>query len=105
MFLPYFILFYVFFFLPCLAVERPWLLRYNMSSRPRGICLVINNRSFKSKEKCRDGTEKDEEILRTLFTNLHFSVDVRRDLTRNRLETLMKHYGSEIDHSKYDTCY
>lgn len=81
---------------------RPRLLRYNMSSRPRGICLVINNKSFKSKDKCREGTESDEEILRTLFKRLHFSVDVRRDLTRNKMEALLKHYGSEIDHSKFD---
>lgn len=48
----------------------------------------------------RDGTEKDEEILKTLFTKLHFIVDLKRDLTGDKMEAVMRRYGS-MNHSRF----
>ncbi|KAL2102774.1 hypothetical protein ACEWY4_001942 [Coilia grayii] len=55
---------------------------YPMNSRPRGLCVIINNFRFNNSEyKDREGTEKDADYLQRVFGQLHFVVEERRDLS------------------------
>jgi hypothetical protein len=47
-------------------------LAYKMSSRPRGVAIIINNRHFTCGMKERIGTDKDAESLTRLFIYLGF---------------------------------
>ena len=80
---------------------------YNMTAaRPRGITLIINNKSFAhhsehGKLPDRPGSEKDVSLVEELFGALDFSVKTRQDLTKQKVQ-------SEVDdivcqnHSAYD---
>lgn len=66
-----------------------------MTSCPRGFALVISNVTFDS---CatphldpRKGGEVDEEVLRKVFTELDYSVTVRRNLTAQVTQRNLKH--------------
>ncbi|KFP84118.1 Caspase-8, partial [Acanthisitta chloris] len=67
---------------------------YKMTSRPCGVCLILNNHNFaKSREgvlECkhlsdRNGTDVDAAALRNVFTKLHFKVEEYRDLTADEI--------------------
>ncbi|XP_029462106.1 caspase-8 isoform X2 [Rhinatrema bivittatum] len=74
---------------------------YKMNSRPRGICLIINNHNFEKARleipklqnlRNRNGTDIDAEDLRSVFTMLHFKPEVHQDLTaQGILKTLNKY--------------
>ncbi|KAG8179662.1 hypothetical protein JTE90_017801 [Oedothorax gibbosus] len=68
-------------------------LTYKMSSKPVGLCLIINNINF-SKSRTRDESKFDVSALRSLFEFLGFKVTVEQDLTAqemtNCLEKLSK---------------
>ena len=73
-----------------------------MTSRPRGICLIINNITF----QCpllgrRDGADVDEYELNVLFQHLHFNVFVGRDLTVDDIRTTAQEFAAK-DHSQFD---
>ena len=51
---------------------------YQNFSNPRGLCLIINNRKFKTLP-ARTGTDCDAENLRQLFTELGYRVTVKSD--------------------------
>lgn len=55
-----------------------------MSSSPRGLALVLSNVRFEpelTELDTRRGGEVDEEVLRRLFTELDFTVNLQKDLT------------------------
>lgn len=52
-----------------------------MSSKPRGMALIVNNRRFTCGMKERIGTDKDAENLHRLFDWLGFSTKRKDDLT------------------------
>ncbi|XP_014809874.1 PREDICTED: caspase-8 [Calidris pugnax] len=67
---------------------------YKMTSRPRGVCLILNNHSFaKAREavpepkklKDRNGTDVDAAALKTVFEKLHFKVEECKDLTAEKI--------------------
>ncbi|NXA05986.1 CASP8 protein, partial [Sapayoa aenigma] len=67
---------------------------YKMTSRPRGVCLILNNHNFaKAREgvleckhlKDRNGTDMDAAALRNVFRNLHFRIEEHRDLTAEEI--------------------
>jgi len=53
---------------------------YEMNKVPRGMCVIINNFRFQSKELNRQGSEHDVKELVELFKQLSFTVDVKENL-------------------------
>ncbi|NXC71904.1 CASP8 protein, partial [Anhinga anhinga] len=83
---------------------------YKMTSRPRGVCLILNNHNFaKAREavpepknmKDRSGTEVDAAALRRVFTKLHFTIAEHKDLTAEEIRKTVNLYRC-IDHKDED---
>ncbi|CAG2226391.1 caspase-8 [Mytilus edulis] len=73
---------------------------YEMTSKPRGICVIINNKKF-IKMKAREGTDVDQARLEATFKKLGFKIAVYRDLTVKNMADVMKDI-SIMDHSKFN---
>ncbi|NXJ89403.1 CASP8 protein, partial [Corythaixoides concolor] len=83
---------------------------YKMTSRPRGVCLILNNHNFaKAREavpepknmKDRNGTDVDAAALRRIFSKLHFTIAEYRDLTAEEIRKTVNIYRCE-DHKDKD---
>ncbi|NXR78006.1 CASP8 protein, partial [Pycnonotus jocosus] len=83
---------------------------YKMTSRPCGVCLILNNHNFaKAREgvlehrhmKDRNGTDVDAAALRNVFSKLHFRVEEYRDLTAEGIRETVKSFQSK-DHEDKD---
>ncbi|NXD36878.1 CASP8 protein, partial [Copsychus sechellarum] len=83
---------------------------YKMTSRPCGVCLILNNHNFaKAREgvlehkhmKDRNGTDVDAAALRNVFNKLHFRVEEYRDLTAEEIRKTVNIFQSE-DHEDKD---
>ncbi|KAM7049775.1 caspase-8-like [Acridotheres tristis] len=83
---------------------------YKMTSRPCGVCLILNNHNFaKAREgmlehkhmKDRNGTDVDAAALRNVFSKLHFRVEEYRDLTAEEIRKTVNIFQSE-DHEDKD---
>ncbi|NXE18789.1 CASP8 protein, partial [Ardeotis kori] len=83
---------------------------YKMTSRPRGVCLILNNHNFaKAREavpepktmKDRNGTDVDAAALRRVFSKLHFTIAEHRDLTAEEIRKIVNIYRCE-DHTNKD---
>ncbi|NWS06944.1 CASP8 protein, partial [Motacilla alba] len=83
---------------------------YKMTSRPRGVCLILNNHNFaKAREgvlehkhmKDRNGTDVDAAALRNVFSKLHFRVEEYRDLTAEEIRETVNIFQS-ADHEDKD---
>ncbi|NWT78352.1 CASP8 protein, partial [Lanius ludovicianus] len=83
---------------------------YKMTSRPCGVCLILNNHNFaKAREgvlehkhmKDRNGTDVDAAALRNVFSKLHFRVEEYRDLTAEEIHKTVNIFRSE-DHEDKD---
>ena len=75
---------------------------YNMTARPRGITLIINNAFFKhGQQSTRHGSEEDVRQVEALFTDLDFSVRTKENLSRKELLGELDHVACQ-DHSAYD---
>ncbi|NXH21636.1 CASP8 protein, partial [Bucco capensis] len=83
---------------------------YKMTSRPCGVCLILNNHSFaKAREavpepknmKDRHGTDVDAAALRRVFSKLHFTVAEHKDLTAQEIRNTVNIYQHE-DHRDKD---
>ncbi|NWQ76821.1 CASP8 protein, partial [Columbina picui] len=83
---------------------------YKMTSRPRGVCLILNNHSFaKAREaapelrdmKDRNGTHMDAEALTRVFSKLHFTVAEHKDLTAEEIRKIVNLLRCE-DHKDRD---
>eukprot|EP00118_Oscarella_pearsei_P025070 m.307436 g.307436 ORF g.307436 m.307436 type:complete len:457 (+) comp42287_c0_seq1:41-1411(+) len=77
---------------------------YKMTSKPRGLALIINNRYFDP--KCgmneRRGTDVDAQNLMQVFTYLGFTVrEVKNQSVKQMKENLRA--IARHDHSKYDS--
>ncbi|KAM6070915.1 caspase-8 isoform 2-T4 [Chlamydotis macqueenii] len=90
--------------------ESPKLEAYKMTSRPRGVCLILNNHNFaKAREavpepktmKDRNGTDVDAAALRRVFSKLHFTIAEHRDLTAEEIRKIVNIYRCE-DHTSKD---
>ncbi|NXL74816.1 CASP8 protein, partial [Leptocoma aspasia] len=76
---------------------------YKMTSRPCGVCLIVNNHNFaKARErvlehkhmKDRNGTDVDAAALRNVFSKLHFRVEEYRDLTAEKIRETVNIFRS-----------
>ncbi|XP_042730416.1 caspase-8 isoform X2 [Lagopus leucura] len=83
---------------------------YKMTSRPRGVCLILNNHNFaKAREavpelrkmKNRNGTDVDADALRKVFSNLHFTVAEYKDCTAEEIRKIVNNYRC-MDHNNKD---
>ncbi|KAM4669115.1 caspase-8 isoform 1-T3 [Amazona ochrocephala] len=83
---------------------------YKMTSRPRGVCLILNNHSFaKARErvpelknmKDRTGTDIDAGALKRVFSKLHFTIAEHRDLTAEEIRETVNIYRCK-DHKDKD---
>uniref|UniRef100_A0A8C0H3J3 Caspase-8 n=1 Tax=Chelonoidis abingdonii TaxID=106734 RepID=A0A8C0H3J3_CHEAB len=83
---------------------------YKMSSRPRGICLILNNHDFTKARsevpklqniKDRNGTDADAAALRKVFTKLHFEIAEHKDLTAEQIRHTV-HVYRNMDHHDRD---
>ncbi|XP_074884241.1 caspase-8 isoform X1 [Buteo buteo] len=90
--------------------ESSQLEAYKMTSRPRGVCLILNNHNFaKAREavpepknmKDRNGTDVDAAALRRVFSKLHFTIAEYRDLTAEEIRETVNIYRCE-DHKDKD---
>ena len=85
------------FFLNLIGVTE--LDRYELGEAPRGICFVINNFNFLGDQE-RQGAKVDEEKITHLFDELHFKVEVRRNLDSLEIQKETQEMAAR-DHSKY----
>ncbi|KAM9468611.1 caspase-8-like [Clarias gariepinus] len=67
---------------------------YQMSSVPRGDCLIINNMDFGGEDD-RQGSEKDEESLEKVFKWLGFTVEVKRNRTAEQMKAILRTYSQK----------
>ncbi|NXS28733.1 CASP8 protein, partial [Pomatostomus ruficeps] len=83
---------------------------YKMTSRPCGVCLILNNHNFaKAREgvlehkhmRDRNGTDVDAAALRNVFSKLHFTVEEYRDLTAEEIRKTVNIFRS-ADHEDKD---
>ena len=59
---------------------------YPMASKKHGVCLVINNKTFKDpKHRERKGTDRDEYNLIETWRYLGYHVEVRREMTAREI--------------------
>ncbi|XP_069082170.1 caspase-8 isoform X1 [Pleurodeles waltl] len=83
---------------------------YKMSSRPRGVCLILNNYDFAKARaevhklrnlRDRHGTAADAAALSKVFSLLHFKIEESKDLTAEQIQKVVQSYGT-VDHKESD---
>ncbi|KAH0511715.1 Caspase-8 [Microtus ochrogaster] len=83
---------------------------YQMKSKPRGYCLIVNNYDFSEarervprlhKMKDRKGTERDEDALTETFQKLHFEVVSHKDCTVSKIREILRAF-QRMDHKSKD---
>ncbi|OXA53399.1 caspase-2 [Folsomia candida] len=72
-----------------------------MSSKPRGVALIMNNMFEKKKgekriNSPRDGCEHDEKYMGNLFQQLGFNTFVAKNVAKDRIVAVMEKYRSLI---------
>ncbi|KAM9428085.1 caspase-8-like isoform 1-T1 [Salvelinus alpinus] len=77
--------------------------QYRMTSEPRGHCLIINNVNF-NEMKERQGSDKDEEVLKDVFQWLGFEVTVLLDQTAVQAREGLKRFGNETHGDAFVCC-
>ena len=75
--------------------------RYEMSSRPHGIAVIINNEEFDTLSP-REGTLIDEKNLIQTFRYLGYSVEVHREKSSQQIVDIFEDTRKR-DYSKYDS--
>ncbi|KAI3375254.1 hypothetical protein L3Q82_021759 [Scortum barcoo] len=73
--------------------------QYQLSSRPTGLCLIINNETFMV-SKNRTGTNKDAQSLAEVFSWLGFRVLMCKDQTKDQMGRALKCFASLNDLSQ-----
>ncbi|XP_030066119.1 caspase-10 isoform X2 [Microcaecilia unicolor] len=73
---------------------------YKMNRQSRGRCLVINNIQF-MKHRDRQGSEKDADDLKKVFTWLGLEVEVAVNLNATEIHEIIKNYGN-MDYTNHD---
>lgn len=63
---------------------------YPLTSKPTGLCVIINNENFCDPKKKRSGTEKDAESLTAVFSWLGFQVLMCKDQTASNMAQVTK---------------
>ncbi|XP_074625500.1 caspase-3-like isoform X1 [Acropora palmata] len=75
---------------------------YKIDSKPKGLCLLINNMTFKEENLNRHDAIYDEERLHNLFAGkLDFEVHPFNDLDNCQMQAICTEFGGK-DHRQYD---
>ncbi|XP_061075773.1 caspase-2 [Conger conger] len=80
---------------------------YRMDSSPRGRALVISNVTFDPLAPDLDrrvGGEVDEEVLGKLFTELDYTVMLRKNLSVQEMQVCVEQFSRSLDHRTMDSC-
>lgn len=78
---------------------------YKMGSRPKGIALIINIRTFVNNcEDERFGSEYDVQQLQNLMMQLDYKVIMKHELTKSAFEKEIQNFRDLEEHSLYDSC-
>ncbi|XP_071399068.1 caspase-8-like [Centroberyx affinis] len=72
--------------------------QYQLSSKPTGLCVIINNENFKSGK--RKGTNEDAQSLAEVFSWLGFRVLMCKDQTKDQMDRALKSFASLSDISQ-----
>ncbi|XP_030219518.1 caspase-8 [Gadus morhua] len=64
--------------------------KYPLTSKPTGLCVIINNEIFGDPEDKRSGTERDAESLAKVFSWLGFQVLMCKDQTASDMAQVTK---------------
>jgi len=76
---------------------------YNMTSKPRGICLIIDNQLFSVPNlKSRDGSIADSKRLSHVFSQLEFSIECHFDKDVVQMETLLQQLSQKPELASHD---
>nr|AYK02334.1 caspase-8 [Haliotis diversicolor] len=88
---------------------------YPMNARPRGICVIINNRDFQESQDDaggryrgqhglgkREGTDVDAKRLEYIFSKLEFTIRPFTNLTDTQMVEELQCVASTIDHKPFD---
>lgn len=76
---------------------------YHMISNPRGFCFIINNIDFHNNVyPKRIGSETEANRLRDVFRELHFTVDLKNNLTKDEILAAILQYSKKADLRKHD---
>lgn len=78
---------------------------YRMNRSPRGIAVIINNKTFLESSgqhlSPRQGTDVDRDGLKKLFQKLQFKVEIYNNITKREIRNITAKMASS-DHSSYD---
>lgn len=78
---------------------------YRMNRSPRGIAVIINNKTFLESSgqhlSPREGTDVDRDALKKLFQKLQFKVEIHNNITKREIRNITAKFAS-ADHSNYD---
>ena len=74
---------------------------YEMTSKPRGIGIIINNKEFNMSLESRSGTNIDAENLWSIFNYLGFVTHRYNNKTHIEMRSILNDVAA-MDHSKYD---
>jgi hypothetical protein len=81
---------------------------YKMNARPRGWCVIINNKEFERDARTntplttREGSDIDCHKLEELFEELRFNVIVYENLKAQQIVRVMQQYSVKEDHTAMD---
>ena len=87
-----------------IKVEKAWAWPacenvYQMTKKCRGQVLIISNENFEDSSK-RDGSSKDVENLKSLFTQLHFDCHVCKDLSALGMVDKLLRFAQKVEHKE-----
>ncbi|XP_076094739.1 caspase-3-like [Mytilus galloprovincialis] len=75
---------------------------YEIRNKTRGKVFIINNVEFQTKLSTRQGSEKDAENMKSLFTELHFDVVQEDNLTGQDMLKFLKEERNKVDWNAMD---
>ncbi|XP_063603069.1 caspase-1-like isoform X1 [Penaeus indicus] len=86
-----------------MSVDRD-AVRYNMSHKQRGHCVIFNHRHFDQHTGLgeRNGTDRDRDQAQALFTNLGFQVTVYNNLKVYEVKEKIQDLAFDVNHSECD---
>uniref|UniRef100_A0A1B6E4V5 Caspase family p20 domain-containing protein n=1 Tax=Clastoptera arizonana TaxID=38151 RepID=A0A1B6E4V5_9HEMI len=76
---------------------------YKMSSKPRGLALIINYKSY-SNGDLREGSDKDVERLKSVLGELGYKILLEENLRLSDLRKTLKEFVKLKEHTLYDSC-
>ncbi|XP_056385385.1 caspase-2 isoform X2 [Hyla sarda] len=78
---------------------------YKMTTRPRGVCLLISNVLFATPDlDYRHGGDVDLNALKLLFFQLNFRICERSNITAQQMMSELDLFSKLPEHSKMDSC-